>query len=265
MSSASSQTPKRDTLIAEAQGLLFDFAQSEEGAPPEVPDIPDKVWEAVLPVALADYSIWYPRRKLAEVQVTSGSIEAELPPDFMHPDPDSFNAAVNPGGLVYSFSEVHFEIGTAPVRPTNALGSLSQFSGVPGGLGIYTPPYSPSPAASVGIPFAAGTRFDFTDDGAGGKKMLMTPASGTSGTLKFIYNALHSVDVTFNDQQQAVEVFTVPSESRQVLLFRLCQLALNALARQLAGGEEEKAMKRMAETFKGLYDERTRKRLFIAG
>jgi hypothetical protein len=265
MSSTVSQTPKRDALIGEAQGMLFDFPESAEGAPPEVPDIPEKVWEAVLPAALADYSPWYPLRRLAEVEVTAQSIDAVLPADFMSPDPDSFNAAVNPNGFVYSFSEVHFEIGLAQARPTNAMGSLDRFTGVPGSLGIYTPPYSPSPAASVGIPFSPGTRFDFTDDGQGGKKMLITPAAGTAGTLRFIYNALHKVTTTTNDQQQAVEVFTVPAESRQVLLYRLCQLALIAMARQLAGGEEEKSFKRLAGDFKEMFDEKTSKRLFIAG
>lgn len=242
MSSQPGPTPRFDALLKRVQALLYEDA--------EVRDVPRDIIEDILPTALEEFSEWYPLRLQANIPIVSGTLQYALPSGFKEVDPDSFNEAVNPSSLSYSYSGYSFELGHTQARATNAM-----TSGIPSFPGL--------DQLLIRPPFESGTKFDFLDDGNGGKVMAITPKPAQTIEIRFVYLAAHTIGLK-NDAEGQDEIFTPASTDVYVLALKLCEHACRALSRQMMDDKfMMKNLMGLAKDFRTQFTERTRSKGFI--
>jgi hypothetical protein len=217
----SSQLSPKQALQSEAQGLLADFDTNRQ-------IVAQPVWDSAFTNAARDLTRWQPLRKLTPtITVQTGDTSATLPSDFIEIDEDSFNRAVNPSSLGFSYSSYVF--------------TLASMNAASGGFGLL---------GATGQPFPLGTRFEFTDDGAGGKLFTWDQPVQLQWDIQFAYLARHSVTDT---------VSTLPEDIKDLFLLKACKYACQALARQLAGDKYLNGhYKDLAAGFEEDFIERTR-------
>lgn len=212
-------TPKQ-TLITEAQGLLGDDANNS--------DVSQSIWDSSIASALRDLSRYSPLRKLLTLNLTEGQTQADLPADFLEVDTQSFDAAIRPQPPASTFDNYVFAL-------QSSTAAASDFPGV---------------FAPMLKMFADQTRFEFLDDGSGGRVLNVSPGPIETVTLEFVYLARHSLDDS---------VDTVPDSLRDLLLLKVCEYACRALSRLLAGDATlNPQYKSMADEFSQEFEARTR-------
>jgi hypothetical protein len=215
--------------------------------------------------ALGEFSEWRPLRKLGTLAMVSTNFDYALPSDFMSPDVESFNHAVNPAGLHYHWNGVQFELGY-----TQESTAGGRTRGMPGAFGITQPPYGSSQAVSFGISFPPGSRFEFGQLENGDPMMYSSPAPAQAASLKFMYNARHIItDDSGTDPEEVgfvAGVNTVKPEDRGLVWARAGQYAILSLARSVAANRYAPgALVRISKECQQIWDGRTRDQFCWAG
>jgi hypothetical protein len=214
----------KEQLIEEAQGLMFD-------TDPGAQDVPQKVWDSVIPQALRDFSRYSPRLLPLTIAIEANALTVDLPAGFIEIDVTSFNRAINTRNLPYSYRSFVYVLNS----------TTSASSDLPSYFSTFNPQ----------------TSYRFADGGANGKQLIMDPVPAQASTLKCLYNASHILTEPSDDDE--VGSISVPDDKRDLLLLKMCALACRALARQLAGDKYlQPHYTRLAADFNEDYENRTR-------
>jgi hypothetical protein len=192
-------------------------------------DVDDRIWATCIANAMQEMGIYSPLRRQTDVlNVSQGQTVITLPTDFLAPDIQSFNSAVNPSAALFSYRSFIYTLEST----TSAASDLPAY-------------FSASPT-----PFNRMSVFEFTDDGTGGKILTVEPGALQPTTIQFLY--FSSIPLT-----DAVSGLT-PS-SRPQALYRATEQACVALAALFAGDRVLHAnWLRLADRFRQEFEKRTR-------
>lgn len=206
----------------------------------EAPLLDPSTVELHLDSALGELSTWRAFRRLITVTLDPGKFDYLLPADFIVIDVESFNHAVNPAALHYSWTGQQFELGY--VSEQTASGRQRGMPSTPVGLstawnpyGIFSQPYGSPQSVSFGVLFIPGTRFEFAQTDAGAPIMYTSPRPAKAGDVKFLAECRHQITKGDTSADPVVpSINTVRQEDRGLLWAKVGQLACLSLSRSLA-------------------------------
>jgi hypothetical protein len=215
-------------LIAEAQGMIFDTV---EGAN----DVPEEVWNSAIKQALRDLSRYSSQLLPITIEIAANESAVDLPVGFIEVDIASFNRAINPKNLPFTWRSFVYVLQSQ----TSASSDLPSY-------------FNRSP---MGI--EAQSSFRFCDGGANGKQLIVDPVPQAAQAIKCLYLAAHTLTEATEDEPNGA--LSVPDDKRDLLLLLMCRFACRALSRHLAGDKYlMKHYAEISEDFGRDYENRTR-------